>query len=1379
MRAKQIQPHTRFIVLGMLAIILLGAAAACRREPEPLVPHIQVVAEGLINPIGLAALPDGSLFVAEEGTGADDLSAGVSLMTADGEIGRFISGLPSGRDSGDLSGAPLVAVSPDGTTLYVGSFGAGHLWAWPLTPGEPAVLPPEPITPDELGVAMEPLNNVKLTNPFDITFDEDGAPVVSDATGNGVAKETPDGTTRFIHRFAPLIDPTNEKVTIDPVPTGITRVSAEYYVTLLGGCPYPPGGGELVAIDESRNQRTVLDGLNMPIDVALGADGTIWVLEFATFTPDASCFSGMGYQQNTGRLSRITEAGTLETVVTGLNFPGAVLPMPDGSLYVSEVFDGRILHITFGPPDKKVESEAAIPELAIPTPTYREIADMDAALAAVIDQLDLHPNPGLELREGDTPLARLGQALYFDPILSGDQNIACATCHHPALAMADGRVLPIGAGGTQLGPARDFLAQVTLGPEASVPRRLAGETDPASGMTIVANPFLGSFIPRNSPTVLNAALLPAQFWDGRVESYALGQPVTTQEEVVNSFGLDDALAAQALFPLTSMHEMAGATLGELAPQQIREELIARLKATPAYREQFQAIFGEDEITAVQIAAAIAAFERRFIFTNAPWDDYVEGSPNALTERQKRGALLFFGKLNPDVNCAQCHSGDLFTDMQYYNLLVPQLGPGKGHGENGREDWGRGRVSFDRRDQYAFRTPSLRNVTLTVPYFHSGAYASLEAVIWHHANIWESAANYDPSAHLPPAYYSSVRPFQPEKQGHSAAPALRNGLPLSRQDVADLTAFLRALTDPAAADLTEFIPDAVPSGLPLDPLPETAVADNQLPITNYQLPTTNLQSPAPNPQSFPWQFVDATAETGLQFQHGAFRNDLYMDPIAMMGGGLCWIDYDRDGWLDLYLVNSYAEEETVYWESRGGLPRNGLFHNENGRFRDVSAGSGADLSLRGNGCIAADFNMDGWTDLYVTADGPNALLWNNGDGTFSEGAAAAGIAAPQWNTAAAIADLNGDGWPDLFVGSYIDLNHQVPRPVGAFPQDYYGLPDHLYLSNGPDADGRVTFREVSEAAGLEREERALGAIFSDLDNDGDPDLYIANDGQANRLYEYQPWPGGVTADPEGIGFRFVERTQEAEVGDTGSGMGVAGGDYDSDGLFDLFVTNWEAELNAVYRNQTADAGFLNFRYSTYRIGMRGLGNHMTGWGTAWADFDHDTDLDLLTVNGRVPISNRETDPELVRLYGNRLAEGHPGEYREWTQLVGLPAVGPLMARGSAVADFDNDGDLDVAINQIGGAAVLLRNEGGSQAGHWLEIGFDGFYPGTVATVRLPDGTRLVREWHAGSSYLASEDPRLHFGLGNAKRAAEVVVRWPDGRQSRLQAVEANQRLTLVP
>jgi hypothetical protein len=190
--------------------------------------------------------------------------------------------------------------------------------------------------------------------------------------------------------------------------------------------------------------------------------------------------------------------------------------------------------------------------------------------------------------------------------------------------------------------------------------------------------------------------------------------------------------------------------------------------------------------------------------------------------------------------------------------------------------------------------------------------------------------------------------------------------------------------------------------------------------------------------------------------------------------------------------------------------------------------------------------------------------------------------------------------------------------------------------------------------------------------------------------------------------------------------------------------------------------------------------MTGWGTHWIDLDHDTDRDLLIVNGRVPVTNLQSDPELVRYYRNRTwnAEGasdRPGQFVEWTQQVGLKDLGPLLGRGSALGDFDNDGDPDIAINQIAGDLVLLENDG--VRGNWLQVDLGGVYPGAVVTVELPDGRRLVSEVHAGSSYLAAEDPRLHFGLGAATHAVRVSVRWPDGAVSEVSEAAANQRLVI--
>jgi hypothetical protein len=513
-----------------------------------------------------------------------------------------------------------------------------------------------------------------------------------------------------------------------------------------------------------------------------------------------------------------------------------------------------------------------------------------------------------------------------------------------------------------------------------------------------------------------------------------------------------------------------------------------------------------------------------------------------------------------------------------------------------------------------------------------------------------------------------------------------------------------------------------------------------------------------------------AEVGLDFQHGAFRWNVSSDAGAMLGGGVCWLDYDGDGWMDLFLVNSHTRAEAGRWESEGGLPRNALFHNTGGRFEDVSAGSGADLAVRGTGCVAADLDLDGDSDLYVTTTEAGALLWNNGDGTFTEGAAVAGAEAFGWYAGAAAGDVNGDGWPDLFLAGYANVNAPIEGATQGFPNTHLGVRDLLYLNTGPADAGRVAFREVGVDAGLEAVnfEYGLGAMFSDLDRDADLDLYVANDTKPNRLYDNVAWPGGAEADPAGLGFRFEELGAGAGAADPNAGMGVAGADFDADGRTDLFVTNARGQIHAVYRGQPSDLVDPSFVDVRQDLGVD-LGAS-TGWGVSWADLDLDTDLDLFLVNGEIPVTDLARDGEPGQVLGNLAAEGQAGRFEDLSDAAGLSEVGPLLARGSALADYDNDGDLDAAVNSIGGPLVLLEN-GGPQA-NWLEVRLDGFHPGTRVTAVLPDGRELVREAMAGSSYLSSEDPRCHFGLGE-QRTVELRVRWPDGEVSIVTDVAANQ------
>ena len=517
---------------------------------------------------------------------------------------------------------------------------------------------------------------------------------------------------------------------------------------------------------------------------------------------------------------------------------------------------------------------------------------------------------------------------------------------------------------------------------------------------------------------------------------------------------------------------------------------------------------------------------------------------------------------------------------------------------------------------------------------------------------------------------------------------------------------------------------------------------------------------------PPRFADVTARAGLAFTHASGASaDKYM--METFGSGVAWVDFDNDGFVDLYLVNGAPGAANALYRNNG-----------DGTFTDVTQASGTAASNNRSyktGVAAGDYDNDGWIDLYVTAMGPNTLFRNKGDGTFADVTATAGVAGPpaEWSTSTGFLDYDRDGDLDLYVVNYVDFriaenpwcgSRQPGHRMYCNPTIFDGVADRLYRNNG---DG--TFADVSRQAGVANPAgKGLGVVFCDFDRDADTDIYVANDLVRNFLYRNNG--DGTFEDvayAAGVGFDVNGKPQ--------AGMGVDCGDVDGNGYPELFVTNFSEELNTLYENR---GGGL-FEDVSQRSGL-GSGFLPLGFGTKLYDMDNDGDLDIHVTNGHVIDNVALYQPKLTYEQKDLLYENTGGKFLDVSKQSGPALQAVRVGRGLAVADFDNDGALDVVISSLGRRAVLLRNQGG-QRGNWLQLRTQGSASnrfGLGATVRVRAAGRLqVREIHSTASYLSSNDPRLHIGLGEATTVAQLEILWPSGRRQVLNDVPANQILTV--
>ncbi|MGH9798161.1 MAG: CRTAC1 family protein, partial [Candidatus Polarisedimenticolia bacterium] len=494
-------------------------------------------------------------------------------------------------------------------------------------------------------------------------------------------------------------------------------------------------------------------------------------------------------------------------------------------------------------------------------------------------------------------------------------------------------------------------------------------------------------------------------------------------------------------------------------------------------------------------------------------------------------------------------------------------------------------------------------------------------------------------------------------------------------------------------------------------------------------------------------------------------------------GVCFLDYDGDGFLDAYLVQSGPLPGTP---RPAGRPYSRLYRNRgDGTFEDVTARTGAaNAAGYGNGCTAGDYDNDGDTDLYVTNFGPSILYRNDG-GTFTDVTAAAGVANGLYALGAAFADYDNDGRLDLFAANYVDFTMDDRKFCGdvkadrrsyCHPDAYGGLPDVLFHNEG---NGR--FREVGKTSGIgDPNGKGMGVLWFDYDDDGDLDLYVANDATPSLLYRN-----------EGNG-RFTDITLLAGVccsedGKPQSSMGVDAGDADGDGWPDLFVTNLSNETNQLYRNL---GGKGPFSIETFPAGLGEVSLLYSGWGTGFLDHDNDGDLDLVVTNGH-PMDDIHLVNDMLTWEQRPFFFENTGaaRYREVGSSLGPFFDRPDSGRGLATGDYDNDGDLDLLFSPNNRKATLLRNDGGHAAGSWITVRLEGVRSnsdaiGAKVTI-VAGGRRQSQELRSGSSYLSQNDLRLHFGLGSASRTDSIQVRWPTRppRLEKLGPVAAGQFIVI--
>jgi hypothetical protein len=520
-----------------------------------------------------------------------------------------------------------------------------------------------------------------------------------------------------------------------------------------------------------------------------------------------------------------------------------------------------------------------------------------------------------------------------------------------------------------------------------------------------------------------------------------------------------------------------------------------------------------------------------------------------------------------------------------------------------------------------------------------------------------------------------------------------------------------------------------------------------------------------------QLVDITASTGIHFEHLSSPDQRYI--VESMGGGVALIDYDGDGWLDIYFTNS----PSVAMALEGKKAKSALYrNNHDGTFSDVTDKAGVGYPCWAMGAAVGDYNNDGRPDLAVSCFGGVVLYRNNGDGTFADVTKRSGLDKDSgWATGVTFGDYDGDGFVDLFVPHYVDFDlkdlptfgskktcqyHDVAVQCG--PRGLKGYPDTLFHNNG---DG--TFTEVATQAGVDDAKRffGLGAVWSDFDNDGKLDLFVANDGEPNYLYHNEG------------GGRFKEIGYDAGVAVSEDGveqanMGLAVGDFMRTGRMSVAISHFSDEYMTLYRND----GNLNFSDVSHAAGIARSTVPFVGWGDAFVDLNNSGWLDLVLVNGHVypqvdnaKLGTAYREPRVV--FENQ----RDGTFKDVSAQMGTAVTAPQVSRGMAVGDLFNKGRLDLVVENLTGGPMILEARP-DPAHHWVSFELEGSGDRLALNARVyvtADGFTQMDEVRSGGSYLSQSDLRLHFGLGDAAKVDKVEVRWPDGSRQAFEGVAADR------